>query len=63
MFQNGDINLAGTLTVPQGDRPFPAVLLISGSGLQDRDETVFGHKPFWVTRRSLEPRRYRRASG
>ena len=48
MFQNGDINLAGTLTVPQGDRPFPAVLLISGSGLQDRDETVFGHKPFWV---------------
>ena len=47
-FQNGDINLAGTLTVPQGDGPFPAVLLISGSGLQDRDETVFGHKPFWV---------------
>ena len=48
MFQNGDVNLAGTLTVPQGDGPFPAVLLISGSGLQDRDETVFGHKPFWV---------------
>ena len=47
-FQNGDINLAGTLTVPQGDGPFPVVLLISGSGLQDRDETVFGHKPFWV---------------
>ena len=48
MFQNGDINLAGTLTVPKGDGPFPVVLLISGSGLQDRDETVFGHKPFWV---------------
>ena len=48
MFQNGDVNLAGTLTVPNGDGPFPAVLLISGSGLQDRDETVFGHKPFWV---------------
>ena len=47
-FQNGDINLAGTLTVPQGDGPFPVVLLISGSGLQDRDETVFEHKPFWV---------------
>ena len=31
-FQNGAVNLAGTLTVPQGDGPFPAVLLISGSG-------------------------------
>ena len=48
VFQNGPVTLAGTLTVPPGDRPFPVVLLISGSGLQDRDETVFGHKPFWV---------------
>ena len=48
VFQNGPVNLAGTLTLPNGDGPFPAVLLISGSGLQDRDETVFGHKPFWV---------------
>ncbi len=47
-FQNGAVNLAGTLTLPQGDRTFPAVLLISGSGLQDRDETLVGHKPFWV---------------
>ena len=47
-FQNGPINLAGTLTLPPGNGPFPVVLLISGSGLQDRDETVFGHKPFWV---------------
>ena len=47
-FQNGTVNLAGTLTLPQGDGPFPAVLLISGSGLQDRDETLVGHKPFWV---------------
>ncbi|MDE0467158.1 MAG: alpha/beta fold hydrolase [Candidatus Poribacteria bacterium] len=47
-FQNGAVNLAGTLTVPQDDGTFSAVLLISGSGLQDRDETVFGHKPFWV---------------
>ncbi len=47
-FQNGVVNLAGTLTLPQGDGPFPAVLLISGSGLQDRDETLVGHKPFWV---------------
>ena len=48
MFQNGAVNLAGTLTLPQSDGPFPAVLLISGSGLQDRDETLVGHKPFWV---------------
>ena len=47
-FQNGDVNLAGTLTLPYGDGPFPTVLLISGSGLQDRDETLVGHKPFWV---------------
>ena len=48
VFQNGPVSLAGTLTLPKADGPFPAVLLISGSGLQDRDETVFGHKPFWV---------------
>ena len=47
-FQNDTVNLAGTLTLPHGDGPFPAVLLISGSGLQDRDETLVGHKPFWV---------------
>ena len=47
-FQNGTVNLAGTLTLPMGDGPFSAVLLISGSGLQDRDETLVGHKPFWV---------------
>jgi fermentation-respiration switch protein FrsA (DUF1100 family) len=40
--------LAATLTVPPGKGPFPAVLLISGSGPNDRDATVFGHKPFWV---------------
>lgn len=48
VFQNGAVSLAGTLTMPKGVGPFPSVLLISGSGLQDRDETVFGHKPFWV---------------
>jgi pimeloyl-ACP methyl ester carboxylesterase len=42
------ITLAGTLTRPRGDGPFPAVVLISGSGPQDRDETVFLHKPFLV---------------
>jgi dipeptidyl aminopeptidase/acylaminoacyl peptidase len=42
------IKLAGTLTLPKGKGPFPAVLLITGSGPQDRDETIFGHKPFLV---------------
>lgn len=43
-----DVELAGTLTLPEGPGPHPGVVLISGSGLQDRDETLFGHKPFWV---------------
>jgi len=52
------IPLAGTLTVPHTGGPFPAVLLITGSGAQDRDETVFGHKPFliladYLTRRGI----------
>ena len=38
--------LAGTLTKPKGDGPFPVVVMISGSGPQDRDETLFNHKPF-----------------
>lgn len=42
------IKLAGTLTYPSGRGPFPAVVLISGSGPQNRDEEVFGHKPFLV---------------
>ncbi len=42
------IQLAGTLTKPRGEGPFPAVVLVSGSGPQDRDETIFGHKPFHV---------------
>lgn len=40
------LKLAGTLTLPEGPGPFPAVLLITGSGPQDRDETLYGHKPF-----------------
>jgi pimeloyl-ACP methyl ester carboxylesterase len=48
-YDNGAVHLAGTLTVPPGPRgPFPAVLLITGSGPQNRDEEVFGHKPFLV---------------
>lgn len=49
-FENKEakIKLAGTLTIPYGEGPFPVVVLISGSGPQDRDETVFGHRPFLV---------------
>ncbi|WP_242186088.1 alpha/beta hydrolase [Sphingomonas sp. CARO-RG-8B-R24-01] len=42
------VKLAGTLTLPAGKGPFPAVVLISGSGAQDRDETILAHKPFAV---------------
>lgn len=42
------IALAGTLTLPQGRGPFAAAVLITGSGPQDRDETLYGHKPFAV---------------
>lgn len=40
--------LSGTLTLPPTTKDCPAVILISGSGAQDRDETIFEHKPFWV---------------
>ena len=43
-----NVTLAATFTIPQGTGPFPAVLLITGSGPQDRDETLLGHKPFLV---------------
>jgi uncharacterized protein len=40
------VKFAGTLTLPKGDGPFPAVVMITGSGPQNRNEEVFGHKPF-----------------
>jgi len=43
-----NIKLAGTLTTPKGEGPYPAVVLISGSGPQDRDQTFMGHKTFLV---------------
>ena len=59
-FENAEakVKLAGTLTKPHDGGPFPAVVLVSGSGPQDRDETVFGHKPFlvladYLTRRGI----------
>ena len=39
-FENGDVTLAGTLTLPAGDGPHPAVVLVTGSGPQDRDESL-----------------------
>ncbi|MFC5345064.1 alpha/beta hydrolase family protein [Brevundimonas staleyi] len=64
-FANTDagITLAGTLTMPEGAGPFPAVVLLTGSGAQDRDETILGHKPFAVwadalTRRGVAVLRY-----
>ncbi len=42
------VHLAGTLTYPKGMGPFITLVMITGSGQQDRDETIFGHKPFAV---------------
>lgn len=58
-----DVKLAGTLTLPEGAGPFPVAVLISGSGPQDRDETIFEHKPFAVladhlTRKGIAVLRY-----
>jgi len=43
-----NVKLAGTLTLPRGEGKYPAVILITGSGGQDRNETVAGHRPFLV---------------
>ncbi len=53
-----NVKLAGTLTLPRDGARFPAVILITGSGSQDRDETIYGHKPFlvladYLTRRGI----------
>jgi pimeloyl-ACP methyl ester carboxylesterase len=55
---SGGIKLAGTLTLPRGPGPFPAAIMITGSGPQDRDEALMGHKPFlviadYLTRRGI----------
>lgn len=46
--EEAGITLAGTLTLPQKDGSFPAVILITGSGPQNRNEELLGHKPFLV---------------
>ena len=50
------VRLAGTLTLPKGKGPFPAAVLITGSGAQDRDETIMDHKPFMVLADALTRR-------
>lgn len=46
--EKDNVKIAGTLTLPRGGGRYPVVLLISGSGPQDRNETVAGHRPFLV---------------
>jgi hypothetical protein len=62
-FTNRGATLAGTLTLPQGEGPHPAVVLISGSGPQNRDEEVLGFKIFraiadHLTRQGITVLRY-----
>lgn len=49
-YDNTDKSLhyGATFTRPKGDGKYPAVIIISGSGTQDRDGTLFGHKLYWV---------------
>jgi pimeloyl-ACP methyl ester carboxylesterase len=58
-----NVTLAGTLTVPKGRGPFPALVLITGSGPHDRDASHLGHRPFlvladYLTRRGIAVLRY-----
>ncbi len=64
-FPNGKagITLAGTLTMPGKEGKYPAVILITGSGPQNRDEELMGHKPFlvlsdYLTRQGIAVLRY-----
>ncbi len=57
-YENAGVRLAATLTLPRSEGPHPAVVLLSGSGSQDRDETIMGHRPFlvladYLTRRGI----------
>lgn len=58
------VRLAGTLTIPAGaGGPFPAVVFVTGSGPQDRDENLLGHKPFlliadYLARRNIASLRF-----
>ncbi len=62
-FVNGEFKFAGTLTLPRSTGPFPAVVMITGSGPQNRDEELLGFKPFrliadYLTREGIAVLRY-----
>ncbi len=62
-FTNGAVTLAGTLSIPEGQGPFPAFVMVTGSGLQNRDEEILGFKPFavitdYLVRRGIATLRY-----
>lgn len=64
-FRNEKVNvkLAGTLTMPEIGNKFTAVVMVTGSGPQNRNEELMGHKPFWViadwlTRQGIAVLRY-----
>jgi len=61
--EKANITLAGTLTLPKKEGIYPVVILITGSGPQNRDEELFGHKPFlvisdYLTRNGIAVLRY-----
>lgn len=57
-FSNGKLKLGGTLTVPKGNGKFPLVILVTGSGQQNRDEEILGLKPFKVIADTLSAAGY-----
>ncbi|MBA4405735.1 alpha/beta hydrolase [bacterium] len=62
-FKSGRILLAGTLTIPKEDNKYPAVILLTGNGPQNRDEDIFGFKVFqriadYLTRKGFAVLRY-----
>lgn len=61
--ETAGVILGGTLTYPEGEGVFPAVLLVTGSGPQDRNEEIFNHRPFlviadYLTRKGFAVLRY-----
>ncbi len=57
------VTLAASLVLPPGPGPFPAVVMVTGSGAQNRDEEILGHKPFlviadYLARRGIASLRY-----
>lgn len=61
--QGNKVHIEGTLTYPKGKGKFPTIVLVSGSGQQNRDEELLGHKPFlvladYLTRQGIAVLRY-----